>query len=144
MPSKAKQVLSKVKDALPGGSSKQSPSTAEVKDQTEQASPAPVSTRAEAPTGLKLPTHGAASDSPTPSPAPKTPKTPADEAVNFFSNERKQGEKPVQVWELVLEDDGGPGEGKSVSDRLDQRHGPPCILQPCEELRVLESSETLD
>lgn len=113
-PSKAKQVLSKVKDALPGSSSKQA-STVETKQQPEQAPPASTPTRAEAPTGLKLPTHGAATDSTARSPAPKTPKTPADEAVNFFSNERKQGEKPVQVWELVLEDDGGPGEGKSVS-----------------------------
>lgn len=44
----------------------------------------------------------------------KTPlKTPQDEAFAFFSGEG-DGEK-VQVWELWLEEDGGPGEGKDVS-----------------------------
>lgn len=46
-------------------------------------------------------------------PGPKTPKTPQDEAIAFFSGEG-DGE-PVQVWELWLEDDGGPSEAKSVS-----------------------------
>lgn len=45
----------------------------------------------------------------------KTPlKTPQDEAYAFFSGEGN-GEK-VQVWELWLEEDGGPGQGKDVSD----------------------------
>lgn len=44
---------------------------------------------------------------------PRTPKTPQDEALAFFSGDHQGA--PVQVWELVLEDDGGPGEGKSVS-----------------------------
>lgn len=43
----------------------------------------------------------------------KTPKTPQDEAISFFSGEG-DGE-PVQVWELSLEDDGGPSPEKSVS-----------------------------
>lgn len=43
----------------------------------------------------------------------KTPKTPQDEAISFFSREG-DGE-PVQVWELSLEDDGGPSPEKSVS-----------------------------
>ncbi|EIW71077.1 hypothetical protein TREMEDRAFT_37541 [Tremella mesenterica DSM 1558] len=42
----------------------------------------------------------------------RTPKTPQDEAVAFFSSTEAGGE-PVQVWELGLEDDGGPGENKS-------------------------------
>lgn len=43
----------------------------------------------------------------------KTPKTPQEEAISFFSREG-DGE-PVQVWELSLEDDGGPSPEKSVS-----------------------------
>lgn len=44
----------------------------------------------------------------------KTPlKTPQDEAYAFFSG-GGDGER-VQVWELWLEEDGGPGEGKDVS-----------------------------
>jgi hypothetical protein len=53
----------------------------------------------------------------TPSvPGPKTPKTPQDEAIAFFSGDG-DGE-PVQVWELLLEDDGGPSAAKAVSKRL--------------------------
>jgi hypothetical protein len=42
----------------------------------------------------------------------KTPKTPQDEAIAFFSS-GSDGQS-VQVWELWLEDDGGPDEAKSV------------------------------
>lgn len=42
----------------------------------------------------------------------KTPKTPQDEAIAFFSSGADG--QPVQVWELWLEDDGGPDEAKSV------------------------------
>ena len=42
----------------------------------------------------------------------KTPKTPQDEAIAFFSS--GSDGQPVQVWELWLEDDGGPDEAKSV------------------------------
>lgn len=46
----------------------------------------------------------------------RTPKTPQDEAIAFFSSETPaSGGEPVQVWELWLEDDGGPGQNKSVS-----------------------------
>ncbi|WVQ80205.1 glycogen debranching enzyme [Cryptococcus sp. DSM 104549] len=41
----------------------------------------------------------------------RTPKTPQDEAIAFFSGEH-EGE-PVQVWELALEDDGGPDASKT-------------------------------
>lgn len=44
---------------------------------------------------------------------PRTPKTPQADAIAFFSGEYDG--VPVQVWELQLEDDGAPGEGKSVS-----------------------------
>ena len=52
----------------------------------------------------------------------KTPKTPQDEAISFFGQDSHQGE-PIQVWELWLEDDGGPGENKSVSSM--SSGGPP-------------------
>ncbi|KAL7419064.1 bifunctional 4-alpha-glucanotransferase/amylo-alpha-1,6-glucosidase [Cryptotrichosporon argae] len=42
---------------------------------------------------------------------PKAPKTPQDEAIAFFTGEHA-GE-PVQVYELWLEDDGGPAHSKS-------------------------------
>lgn len=48
---------------------------------------------------------------------PKTPKTPQDDAISFFSG-AGDGE-PVQVWELTLEDDGGPSEAKSVNSEAD-------------------------
>lgn len=44
----------------------------------------------------------------------KTPKTPQQEAISFFSGSG-EGQDPVQVWELELEHDGGPSEKKSVS-----------------------------
>lgn len=42
----------------------------------------------------------------------KTPKTPQDEAIAFFSSGTDG--QPVQVWELWLEDDGGPDANKEV------------------------------
>lgn len=63
------------------------------------------------PTGLKIPKSNGASKKDLSS-GLKT-KTPQDEALAFFA-ESHSGE-PVQVWELWLEDDGGPAESKSVS-----------------------------
>lgn len=66
------------------------------------------------PTGLKIPKPTINGNGhPTPS-GKATPKTPQDEALAFFSAGEHTGD-PVQVWELWLEDDGGPGEQKSVS-----------------------------
>lgn len=66
------------------------------------------------PTGLKLPkSNGTKKDLAS---GLKT-KTPQDEALAFFS-EGHSGD-PVQVWELWLEDDGGPAESKSVSKPSD-------------------------
>ena len=45
---------------------------------------------------------------------PKTPKTPADEGLDFFESAFKQGEPPIQVYELRLDPDGGPNKDKSV------------------------------
>jgi glycogen debranching enzyme len=71
-----------------------------------------------APKGLKLPTSGSITSNPT-TPGggggAKTPKTPQDEALAYFSSEESHTGEPVQVWELWLEDDGGPDERKSVS-----------------------------
>jgi len=63
------------------------------------------------PSGLKMPQN----DKKSLASGPKT-KTPQDEALAFFSEGSHSGED-VQVWELWLEDDGGPGEKKSVSRR---------------------------
>jgi hypothetical protein len=67
-----------------------------------------------APKGLKLPTNGSPAQAPT-TPGYKTPKTPQDEALAYFSSEETHQGEPVQVWELWLEDDGGPDDRKSVS-----------------------------
>jgi hypothetical protein len=67
------------------------------------------SERRAAPSGLRLPSTGSPAQA---SQGQRTPKTPQDEAISFFSKDY-DGE-PVQVWELELEDDGGPGQGKSV------------------------------
>lgn len=64
--------------------------------------------------GLDGSGHGASGATPE---GTKTPKTPADEAIEFFSAEAVGSEDPkeVQVWELELEDDGGPSWEKRVS-----------------------------
>jgi len=52
----------------------------------------------------------------------KTPKTPQDEALAFFSQTSHAGAEPVQVWELELEDDGGPALNKSASPMIIPNH----------------------
>jgi glycogen debranching enzyme len=58
------------------------------------------------------------SRSPTGSPVgsltPSTPKTPADEGIEFFQSDLKDGESPIRVYELRLDPDGGPGQKSSV------------------------------
>lgn len=49
--------------------------------------------------------HAAATD-------PKTPKTPADEGIEFFEHASIQA--PIQVYELRLDPDGGPNKDRSV------------------------------
>jgi glycogen debranching enzyme len=44
----------------------------------------------------------------------KTPKTPADEGIDFFESEIRHGEAPVRVYELPLEPDGGPSKSREV------------------------------
>lgn len=69
------------------------------------------------PAGISLPkTNGNSFDN---SNATRTPRTPADEAIAFFSGtEASKDGSLLQVWELSLEDDGGPSYEKSVSPRL--------------------------
>ena len=49
-----------------------------------------------------------------PSPPMKTPKTPADDALDFFESAIAPGEAPIQVYELKLDPDGGPTKDRSV------------------------------
>jgi glycogen debranching enzyme len=44
----------------------------------------------------------------------KTPKTPADEGIDFFESAIKHGEVPIRVYELPLEPDGGPSKSREV------------------------------
>jgi len=46
---------------------------------------------------------------------PNTPKTPADEGLNFFASVPPQGESPIRVYELRLDPDGGPNNDCQVS-----------------------------
>ncbi|KAH8116274.1 glycoside hydrolase family 13 protein [Phellopilus nigrolimitatus] len=48
-----------------------------------------------------------------PSSAKKTPKTPADEGIEFFESAAVAGDAPIQVYELKLDADGGPSKDKS-------------------------------
>ncbi|KAH9839825.1 glycoside hydrolase family 13 protein [Rhodofomes roseus] len=57
--------------------------------------------------------HSSAGSSPTTPKTPKTPKTPADEGIDFFESAFKQGEKPIHVYELQLEPDGGPSKDRA-------------------------------
>ncbi len=76
------------------------------------------------PTSIQLPETTSPSPSSTKTitttnitPGPKTPATPANEAIEFFSSE-DVGDSEVQVWEVELEDDGGPSWEKRVSIHL--------------------------
>ena len=46
------------------------------------------------------------------------PKTPADEAIEFFESIPSTDEEPIKVYELRLEEDGGPNKDRAVSDVL--------------------------
>lgn len=66
--------------------------------------------KAAKPAAIRLPSvsHGLGRSS-----GQKTPKTPQDEAVAFFSG-ASNADDVIQVWELDLEDDGGPSDKKGV------------------------------
>jgi hypothetical protein len=44
-----------------------------------------------------------------------TPKTPADEGIQFFENAVPDKSKPIAVYEIHLDADGGPDKERSVS-----------------------------
>lgn len=44
---------------------------------------------------------------------PVTPKTPADEGIEFFQSQSQPGEAPIRVYELRLDTDGGPHKDRS-------------------------------
>lgn len=44
----------------------------------------------------------------------KTPKTPADEGIEFFESATIQIGQPICVYELRLDPDGGPNRDRSV------------------------------
>jgi len=58
--------------------------------------------------------------SPSISPVLLTPKTPADEGIEFFQSESHPAESPIRVYELHLDPDGGPNTDRIVSDNLAQ------------------------
>ena len=45
---------------------------------------------------------------------PTTPKTPADEGIEFFESAFSQGQPPIRVHELRLDPDGGPNKDRAV------------------------------
>jgi len=45
---------------------------------------------------------------------PTTPKTPADEGIEFFESAFSQGQPPIRVHELKLDPDGGPNKDRAV------------------------------
>ena len=55
--------------------------------------------------------NGSGSSSP---PTPLTPKTPAEEGLDFFGSAVKPGEGPIRVYELRLGADGGPSKDLQV------------------------------
>lgn len=95
------------------------PTPAKTSASAQAAPPAKAKTSAP-PTSIQIPapsanksSNGHANGNGTGASGLKTPKTPQDEAIAFFSSGADG--QPVQVWELWLEDDGGPGDNKSVS-----------------------------
>ncbi|KIL69487.1 glycoside hydrolase family 133 protein [Amanita muscaria Koide BX008] len=68
---------------------------------------------------LKLPKLGSRSSSYSPSSSPistsnpPTPKTPADEGIDFFQSQVIPGESPIRVYQLRLDPDGGPNKSGS-------------------------------
>jgi len=45
---------------------------------------------------------------------PTTPKTPADEGIEFFEFASVDSKAPIRVYELPLDPDGGPDKEKAV------------------------------
>ena len=45
---------------------------------------------------------------------PTTPKTPADEGIEFFEFASVDNKAPIRVYELPLDPDGGPNKERAV------------------------------
>jgi len=45
---------------------------------------------------------------------PTTPKTPADEGIEFFELASVDSKDPIRVYELQLDPDGGPNKDRAV------------------------------
>jgi len=45
---------------------------------------------------------------------PTTPKTPADEGIEFFEFASVDDKAPIRVYELPLDPDGGPNKDRAV------------------------------
>lgn len=45
---------------------------------------------------------------------PTTPKTPADEGIEFFEFASVDNKAPIRVYELPLDPDGGPNKDRAV------------------------------
>lgn len=65
------------------------------------------------PGSVERPISGSSSSSPL-APRPPSPKTPADEGIEFFQSQPTPGEPPIRVYELRLDPDGGPNKSGSV------------------------------
>jgi glycogen debranching enzyme len=61
---------------------------------------------------LSIPKTDLSLSSPTHAPL-ATPKTPADEGIEFFQS-TAQTDTPIRVYELRLDSDGGPNKDASV------------------------------
>ncbi|KAH9479582.1 Glycogen debranching enzyme [Psilocybe cubensis] len=67
---------------------------------------------------LTIPRQKSVSRSPSASPSPTsasplTPRTPADEGIEYFQSHPRPGDAPVPVYELCLDPDGGPSNALS-------------------------------
>jgi glycogen debranching enzyme len=65
-------------------------------------------------TSLRIPTTSYDPEST----APTTPKTPADEGLEFFESPFSHGQAPIRVYELRLDPDGGPNKDRSASSLM--------------------------
>ena len=104
--SKAQKVKAATSAALHGHNPKDA--VAAVSNHARQNKTADASPKVALPT-MHIPEGGFA-----PSSDSKTPKTPADEGLEFFES-AVVGDTPIQVYELKLDPDGGPDKDRSVS-----------------------------
>ena len=68
----------------------------------------------QSPVSVEIPNSTTAGE-PSDSGSLKTPKTPADEGIDFFESSISHGEDPIRVYDLQLDPDGGPNKARAVS-----------------------------